>query len=383
AVPLAGIVLNLVAIHVTAVVLLAGLLLVATAGWATPLAFAYGGAVEMGTSVLLGTAQTGEAWLGGWAFDGFVRDPWLIAAGVAFLLALAAWPRPRLRWRTSVLGLSLLVGHVGTNVLMGHTQPRLDVVFFDVGQGDATLLVTPRGKTVLIDAGMRDDYIDHGTRTLLPHLQRYGLDRIDALVLTHAHADHYGGAQTLLERVPVGAVYTNGLDSDADLWRGLLDAAATHGVPVRTPDGGSLLDLDPSVRLQWLHAPASHFADANEASLALRVVHGTTAWLFTGDGEAAAEQALVRRFGPVLASDVVQVGHHGSRTSSIPAFVERAADEGTRAVVSVGRRNRYRLPHAEVLDRWRSAGADVVQTADAGAVWLRSDGTNVERVAWR
>ncbi|MEM8598455.1 MAG: DNA internalization-related competence protein ComEC/Rec2 [Bacteroidota bacterium] len=383
AVPLAGLVLNLVAIHLTAAVLLAGLLTVATAGWADALATAYGGAVELGAALLLGTAEVGNDWLGVWTFTGFVRNPWLVAAGVAALLTLTAWSRPRWRWRIAVFSAALAVVAAGAPALTGDDAPRLDVVFFDVGQGDATLLVTPRGRTVLIDAGVRDDFSDQGAWTILPHLQRHGIDRLDALVLTHAHADHYGGAQALLEALPVGTVYTNGLDSDADLWRGLLAAAAAHNVPIVTPAGGTMLDLDPSVRMQWLHASAASFSDANEASLALRVVHGVTSWLFTGDGEAQAEAYLVARYGSLLASDVVQVGHHGSRTSSTPAFVEHVTMEDTRAVVSVGRRNRYRLPHAEVIERWEHAGAKVAQTADVGAVWLRSDGTAVEEVAWR
>ncbi|MEL7167709.1 MAG: DNA internalization-related competence protein ComEC/Rec2 [Bacteroidota bacterium] len=382
AVPLAGLVLNLVAIHLTAAVLLAGLLTVAMAGWAGALATAYGGAAEAGTTLLLGTAEVGNHWLGGWTFTGFVRDPWLVAAGVAGLLALAAWPRPRWRWRTVVLSMVLVIVAVGRPMIID-THPRMEVVFFDVGQGDATLVVTPRGRTVLIDAGVRDDFADQGTWTILPHLQRHGVDRLDALILTHAHADHYGGAQALLDALPVGAIYTNGLDSDADLWHDLLAAAEMHGVPVRTPAGGTTLDLDPSVRIQWLHAPTASFSDANEASLALRVVHGETSWLFTGDGEAEAEAYLVARYGSFLASDVVQVGHHGSRTSSTPGFVEHATMEHTRAVVSVGRRNRYRLPHAEVIERWEHAGATVAQTADFGAVWLRSDGTTIDEVAWR
>ncbi|MEM6784351.1 MAG: DNA internalization-related competence protein ComEC/Rec2 [Bacteroidota bacterium] len=383
AVPLAGLVLNLVAIHLTAVVLLAGLLTVATAGWVDTLAMAYGGAVELGAALLLGTAEAGNDWLGAWTFTGFVRDPWLVAAGIAALFALAAWPRPRWRWRSFVASVFLLIVALWQPAFSGDDAPRLDVVFFDVGQGDATLLVTPRGRTVLIDAGVRDDFADQGAWTILPHFQRHGIDRIDALVLTHAHADHYGGAQALLEALPVGAVYTNGLDSDAALWRGLLATAQAHAVPIVTPTGGAMLDLDPSVRMQWLHASADSFSDANEASLALRVVHGETSWLFTGDGEAQAEAHLVARYGSLLASDVVQVGHHGSRTSSTPAFVEHATTEQTRAIVSAGRRNRYRLPHAEVIDRWKHAGAEVAQTADVGAIWLRSDGTTVGEVVWR
>src|SRR5690606_41646610 len=124
--------------------------------------------------------------------------------------------------------------------------------------------------------------------------------------------------------------------------------------------------------------------DRNEGSVVLRAEFGGTSFLLTGDAEAGAEAALVARYGDALASTVVKVGHHGSRTSSTAPFVAAASDSTTAfAVVSVAARNRYGLPDEEPLARWAAAGAAVHLTAEEGAVWPRSDGVRVERVDWR
>jgi competence protein ComEC len=102
-----------------------------------------------------------------------------------------------------------------------------------------------------------------------------------------------------------------------------------------------------------------------------------------GDAEAVAEAGVVERYRSALRSDVVKVGHHGSRTSSTPALVAAAATPGGLAIIQVARRNRYGLPDEEPLARWAAAGVDVRTTSSNGAVWLRSDGRSFEHVRWR
>jgi competence protein ComEC len=265
-------------------------------------------------------------------------------------------------------------------------RPSLDVLFFDVGQGDAALLALPNGRHVLVDAGLRNPYTDQGSRTILPHLRFAGIDRLDAVVITHPHADHLGGLPTLLREIDVAQVVHSGHNYSSELYaetRGLVEA---RGVRSRIVAAGDTLALDPSVHLQVLGPVAAPHPDdeANHGSVVLRVTYGDTSFLLTGDAEAAAEADLTTYYGELLASDAVKVGHHGSRTSSTPAFVERVAGEGTvYAVVSVARRNVYGLPNAEALGAWEDAGAAVLQTWAEGAVWLRSDGHVVERVLWR
>ena len=122
----------------------------------------------------------------------------------------------------------------------------------------------------------------------------------------------------------------------------------------------------------------------NDSSIVVRLDYGATSFLFTGDIEGPAESFLVDKAGALLATDVVKVAHHGSRTSSSREFVERAASKPGReiAIVSVGRRNRFGHPHADALERWENY-ADVRTTAERGGIWIRSDGHKVSVYEWK
>ena len=384
-VPLAGLLLNLAAIPATAVALFGGLFTVVFA-WLPLVADAFAAVAELGAGGLLMTSRTGAQHLGWAIVEGFVREGWLVMSMVLGLGALALWKRPRTRWVLVAGGLSCLAVSLWMGVARGDASPRLDVVFLDVGQGDATLITLPNGRHILVDAGLRDPYTDQGLRTVLPHLRRYGIGRLDAVVLTHADADHYGGVFSVLEEVEVGRLIYNGHQKEDPFWLAALHAADSLGVPQRIVQAGDTLALDHNVRIRILHPTETPepFEDGNDASVVLHLEYGATSFLLTGDVEAFGESVLVARYGDLLAGTVVKVGHHGSRTSSTEAFVEAASASSTAyAIISVARRNRYGLPNEGPLARWQATGAEVLQTAHEGAVWLRSDGERIERVRWR
>ncbi len=378
--PIGGLVLNVAAIPLTAATLGAGLGCALTAG-APPLAAAFGALATVTGQLLLWTTEAGAATLGGIAYDGFLDSASALLALLLGIVGLALWRRPVARRRLTLAAVGCLAVGTWAGFASGDARPRLNVVFLDVGQGDATLLSTPGGRHVLIDAGLRSPYVDEGERTIRPHLDRFGIARLDALVLTHADADHIGGARSILEHTEVGRLLVNGQDGTSDLWAAVLRTADSLGVPVEAVRAGDTLAVDPAVRLRVL-GPARPMESPNDASVVLFVEHGATRWLLTGDAEVAGEAALLARFGERLAADVVKVGHHGSRTSSTPPLVE-ATGQPQFAVVSVARRNRYGLPDEEPIERWAATGAAVLHTSAEGAVWLRSDGATVERVDWR
>ncbi|GAB5535452.1 MAG: DNA internalization-related competence protein ComEC/Rec2 [Rubricoccaceae bacterium] len=400
-VALGGLVLNLPAIPLTGATLGAGIgtVICAPIPW---LGETFGALASASGWALVQISTLGAETLGGAAVVGFLDDGWIIAALATLLFAGALWRRPVARLRLGLAALALVAVSLGSSVIRGDASPQLDVVFLDVGQGDATLLRLPNGRHVLIDAGVRSPFSDQGERTVAPHLERYGIRQLDAVVMTHADADHIGGVPSVLRSVEVAHLIHNGQTKDNEIWTELVTTADSLDVEQQIVRAGDALDLDPSVRIRVLSPSATPQPgdDANDASIILLVEYGQTRWLLTGDAETEAEAQLVARYGSLLQADVVKVGHHGSRTSSSPELVaavsgapvsptpirhasDTSASGPAFAIVSVAKRNRYGLPNAEPLMRWQDAGAEVLQTADEGAIWLRSDGETIERVNWR
>ena len=230
----------------------------------------------------------------------------------------------------------------------------------DVGQGNAVLVRTA-GHSLLYDAGPRYSLdSDAGQRVLAP-LLRAGGERLDLLVLSHRDSDHTGGASALLQAYP-GAALLSSME-EAHALQAQRRAMRCQAGQAWTWDGVAFSVLHP------LPADYASAAKPNALSCVLRISAGDRVALLVGDIEMAQERALIERAAP-LAADVLLAPHHGSRTSSSPAFVQAV---GARWVlVQAGYRNRFGHPVAEVLARYRGAGAQVVDSSRCGAMHWRS-----------
>ncbi|MBK6660409.1 MAG: DNA internalization-related competence protein ComEC/Rec2 [Proteobacteria bacterium] len=277
-------------------------------------------------------------------------------------LALLALPRAVAgRW----LGALLL-----TIVLVPRERPLRDgefrVLQLDVGQGLAVLVRT-RHHALLYDAGPRwFDGGDAGESVVVPALRALGVQRLDALVVSHADLDHAGGAASLLARVPVARVLTG--EAIASL--GAVATETCHAPLTWSHDG---------VVFEVLHPhPGARNAPRNDSSCVLRVrgAHGRA--LLAGDIGIEAERELLARGPSALAAEVLSVPHHGSSSSSSPRFVD--AVHPRLALIAAGHLNRYRLPRDEVVARYRAGGARVMNGAELGAIEVEvaSDGLHVE-----
>ena len=276
-----------------------------------------------------------------------------LAVACAALAALAWWPVAPLRAR------------------------GVELHMIDVGQGDAVALRTPRGRWIVVDAGRAWRGGDAGRATVIPYVRRHG-GPLAAFVLSHPHADHAGGAATVVRALRPEVFWDGAYLGTSNTYREALSAVATAGVTWERVRPGQRLTID-DVELEFL-APDSAWTheldDPNEASVVIRVRYGAVRFLLVGDAERAEERWLLERDSLALRAEVLKVGHHGSITSTTSGFL-RAVRPAV-ALVSVGAGNAYGHPSAHVLASLAGQGATVLRTDRHGSVVVRTDGSALE-----
>ncbi len=307
--------------------------------------------------------------------------PWHFAViGVAAAGMLVAGERNHAARRAWLMGglCGFLLVEVAA-VRRGHPRGELRITALDVGQGDSTLVDLPDGKLMLIDGGgFVGSPVNPGNSVLLPVLRARRRTRVDIVVLTHPHPDHFLGLFAALPSLDVGEFWDTGQGREqgagteyAELIRGLL----RRGVPIRGPDvlcgpertvGGAKLRV---------FAPCPAFDPVlgpNDNSFVIRLTYGNERALLMGDAEHEEERFLLGAFRSELRADFLKVGHHGSRTSTSAAFL--AAVHPRLATVSCGVRNRFGHPSPDTLATLARAGVVALRTDVFGSAEFRTDG---------
>ena len=312
-------------------------------------------------------------------FFGLHPQPLFLAGWYAVLLILAASPlflcikgKSR-RLRKSVLALAVAAVLVWVGVF-GPKSRRLEIDFLNLGQGDCIFVRFPEGGTLLVDGGARQE---PGYRPvqLVQYLHKRGVRRISAVVNTHPQSDHIGNLPEVLEALEVGAVFdsgSRGLGKPFELYQ---RAVENEGCVHQAVRRGQRIHGFPAVAIDVLSPNADYLGyeglDVNTHSVVLHVQYRDFSCLLTGDIPGEIESELVEQ-GWARPCEVLKVAHHGSQTSSIPAFLGAVHPET--AIIQVGR-NLYGHPSPLVLSRLREYGADVLRTDQSGTIRITSDGT--------
>jgi len=249
-------------------------------------------------------------------------------------------------------------------------EQYLSVSFLDVGQGDAIFIQTPGGVEVLIDGGPNNSVL----RELSTQMSFFDRE-IDMVIGTHPDSDHIGGLIDVLQRYRVATILTTENQSDTSTASAYVQATADEGAQIVYAKAGQEFQLDEAVTLRVLFPvyDATQM-ESNASSIIMQLVYGETEFLLTGDSPKRIEEYLVQQ-GIDLESDVLKVGHHGSRTSTSEMFLE--AVDPQFAVISAEKDSRYGHPHVEVTDLLFNHQIETYRTAQEGTITFESDGQTV------
>ncbi len=266
----------------------------------------------------------------------------------------------KVNWNQSANKVTISSGDGGSS-----NGKDLEIHHLNVGQADSTLLLTPNGKTILIDAGTQSS-----GQKIVSYLKKAGITSIDRLIITHAHADHVGGAVEVMKNFKIGQVLDSGIPHTSQTYLNYLTYIDEHNIKFHVPKAGEKIGIDPALDITIVNSGIKGDS-LNDSSVALHLKYNNFAYLTTGDAERAAEQRIVNRFN--VKADVLKAGHHGSSTSSNDFFLSKVKPSA--AILSYGVGNSYGHPHSEALTRLANAGVKNIYHTSKGEVIVKSNGT--------
>jgi competence protein ComEC len=386
----AGFLLNFAAIPLMTVVQIGGLIVAGCATVMAPVALGAARIVHLAAAALLDSAALVELapWL---VVDAPPPVWWLVVAYYGAAAGLLARRAKRCCGVGFAVCAALLL--LGPRVTARDAVPRqvasLRVVVLDVGQGDATLVSLPGGRTILVDTGGVAPLsagpeglesavgFDVGERVVVPALRALGVTRLDDLVVTHGDPDHLMGARGVLRHLRARSIWEGVPVPPHPGLQALTGWARQQGVSWRLVQAGDV-ERHGGVELRVLHPPLPEWERQrvrNEDSVVLEVRLGNVSIVLPGDIGREGERAILPRLEPGR-TVILKAPHHGSATSSTSELLDVLRPAAV--IFSCGRNNRFGHPHPAVVERYRSIGTQIFSTAEDGAVFVETDGSRVD-----
>ena len=253
-----------------------------------------------------------------------------------------------------------------------------EVYFFDVGQGDS-IFIRVGDYTMLIDASERS-----AAETIVQNLDALGVEKLDAVITTHPHADHIGGMTMVIESIPIGTFYMPALpDRDVPTtktYENMLDALAEENVTVKQISDETVISAPDKVKFEVLSPyDGDVWDEMNDYSVVVRFTYGDVSFMLTGDAEAPVEERILET-GRDISCQVLKCGHHGSSSSTTLDFLY-AVDPDV-AIISCAEENDYGHPHRETMAALKEQGCDILQTWRDGTVAVLTDGEEYTVHSW-
>lgn len=246
---------------------------------------------------------------------------------------------------------------------------HIKIAFLNVGQGDCIFITTENYFNILIDGGEAEN-----AENIKNYMKKNGIEKIDAVVATHPHADHIGALAEITESSEIGSVYMPKAVHTSKTYKNLLVAVKEKGLKVNTAKNGVKINTGGKAKAEFISPLRDNYDDLNNWSAVLRLEYGNNVFLFMGDAETEIERELLQ-IGADLKADVLKVGHHGSSTSTSDEFLDAVSPRY--AVIMCGKDNSYNHPHKETMEKLTKAGVQIFRSDEAGTIEIYSDGNNL------
>lgn len=250
---------------------------------------------------------------------------------------------------------------------------NLQFHFIDVGQGDSSLIITPKGKTILIDAGD-----EAHAKKVVSYVREQGIEKLDLVIATHPDADHIGGMDKVIKNFDIDVFAMPDVSAKTNQYKQIQRELKAKKMKATRLYQGDEVQIDDDIDFEILSpVKGKKYDDTNEYSIVAKIVYKDTSFILMGDATMENEVDIINNV-PDIDIDVLKLGHHGSSTSSSDYFITKTSPNI--AIISCGKNNKYGHPHQEVMRVLKKHGVTPYRTDEMGDIVITSDGKEIKYI---